>query len=93
MDTILNNCLPCESVVTRRQQGLLCEGCNRWQHRTCNSGISQQHYRHAVKNGLSIEWACITCSLEGNQSRRQSLPIVIGNQSRRQSLPIVIDCQ
>ncbi|KAK3879971.1 hypothetical protein Pcinc_015498 [Petrolisthes cinctipes] len=49
-------CLVCQSTVRPRQEGLLCDGCNLWQHRTCGSGISRDQYRTAVKQGAEIDW-------------------------------------
>ena len=33
----------------------------KWNHRTCNSGISQQQYRAAVRAGAEILWFCPPC--------------------------------
>ena len=46
--------------VRARQQGLQCDGCFRWQHRTCGTGISQCDNRYAVQTGASIDWRCVT---------------------------------
>lgn len=54
-------CIRCKEPVRARQEGLQCDGCERWQHRTCNSGISQIDYRTAVRCGQDIEWRCDDC--------------------------------
>ncbi|KAJ7352957.1 protein kinase [Desmophyllum pertusum] len=54
-------CLVCLDPVRPRQQGLQCDGCHRWCHRTCNTGISQNQYRAAVQSGEGIDWSCDTC--------------------------------
>ena len=43
-------CIECNRVVTGRQQALECDHCNKWQHRICGTGISQQEYREAVRS-------------------------------------------
>ena len=43
----------CHKHVRPRQQALLCDGCSRWQNRVCNTGITQDEYREAVRND---EW-------------------------------------
>ena len=54
-------CIACQNPVRARQQGLQCDGCFRWQHRTCGTGISQCDYRYAVQTGAFIDWRCVTC--------------------------------
>ncbi len=54
-------CIACERPVTNRQQGLECDGCQRWQHRTCGTGITQAEYRAAARAGREIDWRCATC--------------------------------
>ena len=58
-----SKCLSCQLPVWPRQQGLQCDGCLRWQHRTCGTGITQAEYHEAVNNGGSIEWQCSTCDV------------------------------
>ena len=57
----MNHCIVCELTVRPRQQALMCDGCQRWQHRTCNTGIGQDDYREAVRLDQSINWRCLTC--------------------------------
>ena len=64
----LSMCISCQQPVRPRQQGLQCESCHRWQHRTCNTGVSQSEYRHAVKTGASIDWRCLTCDCPHDQA-------------------------
>ncbi len=54
-------CIACERPVTNRQQGSECDGCQRWQHRTCGTGITQAEYRAAARAGREIDWRCATC--------------------------------
>jgi hypothetical protein len=56
-------CIECKKTVGQRQQGLQCDGCNRWQHRSCNTGVSQQRYRDAVRTWGEIDWRCSNCSI------------------------------
>lgn len=56
-----NDCVRCKETVRQMQQALQCECCERWQHRTCGTGVSQQHYREAVRGDRNIEWRCEDC--------------------------------
>lgn len=58
---IMNLCIVCELTVRPHQQALLCDGRQRWQHCTCNTGISQTDYREAVHLDQSINWRCDSC--------------------------------
>ena len=57
----MDSCIICDKIVRPRQEALLCDGCERWQHRTCQTGISQHDYRGAVRSGNSINWHCEDC--------------------------------
>ena len=61
-------CISCQQLVRPRQEGLQCDGCLRWQHRTFNTGVSQSEYRDAVKTGASIDWRCVTCDVPQAES-------------------------
>ena len=61
MESISDNCIQCTEPVRQRQQGIQCDGCHRWNHRTCNTGISQAEYRDAVRAGADIIWFCPFC--------------------------------
>ena len=43
-------CIFCAKEVTSRQEALLCDGCDRWQHRRCQTGITREDYRAAVRS-------------------------------------------
>ena len=47
MDTF--PCIQCGKEVCACQQALECLNCRKWQHRTCNTGISQSYYCAASK--------------------------------------------
>ena len=55
-------CIFCSEEVTSRQEALLCEGCDKWQHWRCQTGITREQYRDAVKSGLDIAWQCLYCA-------------------------------
>jgi len=57
----MDHCIICDQIVRPRQEALLCDGCERWQHRTCQTGISQLDYREAVSSGEAINWHCEDC--------------------------------
>jgi len=56
-------CIYCSKTCRERQQSLQCDFCDRWQHRTCQTGISQDFYRKLSK-GLEVlpDWKCYICS-------------------------------
>ena len=70
--SIQDCCIRCkEPVRPRRQEGVQCDVCNRWQHRICDTGISREDYRRAVRSGDGIDWRCDDCL---NMSMRLLLP-------------------
>ena len=54
-------CIDCDQPVRERQEGLLCDGCNRWNHCTCNTGVSRSQYGDTNRNDLDIDWQCREC--------------------------------
>ena len=54
-------CITCNLPVGARQEGVQCDGCLLWNHRTCNTGITRPEYRKAVKEGNGIEWRYRGC--------------------------------
>lgn len=46
-------CIDCGEAVGARQEAVQCDGCFRWQHRRCDTGISRDDYRRAVQ-GMSF---------------------------------------
>ena len=81
----------CDQIVRPRQEALLCDGFKRWQHPTCQTGISQQDYRGAVRSGESINWHCEDC--EGYP--RSSTPVFFSDydfQSMVRSINPELDC-
>ena len=71
MSTQEDCCMNINLPVRPRQEGLQCDGCNKWQHRTCNTGITQQEYRRAARCREGIDWQCEDCS---NMSAGSCLP-------------------
>ena len=55
-------CASCHAEVRPRQQALRCDRCNAWQHRKCQTDISQQQYWQINKGLLDIGlWYCCKC--------------------------------
>lgn len=54
-------CISCKNTVRPRQEALQCDGCSRWQHRTCHTGITQAQYRAAVQSDAPVDWWCTLC--------------------------------
>ena len=68
MSAEADRCAECYLSVRPRQEGLQCDGCFTWQHRTCKTGVSQRQYREAVKSGKEIDWRCKYCTLTGSSA-------------------------
>lgn len=54
-------CKWCKKFVRPRQKSIQCDGCENWQHGTCDTGISREVYRVAVGTGKEQEWGCEDC--------------------------------
>ncbi|XP_076113413.1 uncharacterized protein LOC143081063 [Mytilus galloprovincialis] len=54
-------CVVCLQHVRPRQHALQCEGCSKWQHRLCNTGVSQLEYRRMVNAEIDVIFRCIEC--------------------------------
>ncbi|KAI8508520.1 hypothetical protein Bbelb_136190 [Branchiostoma belcheri] len=66
----MTSCVVCERTVTTRQQALQCDRCDGWQHRTCDTGISQDFYRRLCREEVSLEWLCSRCQqTEGTEDQ------------------------
>ena len=62
--TTQDPCIVCKLQVRPRQEALLCDGCNHWQHRICDSGVTRVEYRAAVRQGEDLRWSCADCKAE-----------------------------
>ena len=69
-----DRCAECFLPVRPRQEGLQCDDCFTWQHRTCKTGISQCQYREAVKLGKDIDWRSKYCTHTGDSA-------ILGNEA------------
>ena len=72
-------CAECYLPVRPRQEGLQCDGCLTWQHRTCKTGISQREYREAVKSGQEIDWHCKNCTISDCSATTNGASCLIGD--------------
>ncbi|OAF64296.1 hypothetical protein A3Q56_07923 [Intoshia linei] len=59
--SVMNNYLQCSKTISNRQQTLQCETCERWQHRTCDTSITQAEYRRAVRGETILAYVCNRC--------------------------------
>jgi len=60
-----DTCRKCFRRVTDSQEGLLCDACSLWLHRTCGTNISKAAYREItrqIKSGIPFDWVCDSCS-------------------------------
>ena len=56
-------CVKCVEVFRPRQHKLQCHECDKWQHRICDTGISQQVYRsHMRGENVLGHWRCYGCN-------------------------------
>ena len=60
-----DNCVKCDNRVSSRQEALACHKCEKWQHRTCGTGVDRATYRAAVREDHVIEWTCEVCQQNG----------------------------
>lgn len=58
--TTSESCSQCQKIVRNRQEALLCDICNRWNHRTCDTGITRDKYRELKRKG-EFDWHCKDC--------------------------------
>ena len=59
-------CIECNRVFTGRQHTLDCDHCHEWQHRICDTGISQYKYRESVRSREGLDWICGPCLVDIN---------------------------
>ncbi|XP_061178328.1 uncharacterized protein LOC133186965 [Saccostrea echinata] len=76
MDSISDRCVACTRKVSARQHALLCDGCNRWQHRICDTGISQREYRDMIRSEITINFTCTICKRNEEETIRTTLEIM-----------------
>uniref|UniRef100_K1P3Q8 PHD-type domain-containing protein n=1 Tax=Magallana gigas TaxID=29159 RepID=K1P3Q8_MAGGI len=55
-------CTVCKKYVKRTQQAIMCDGCEKWTHRKCNTGISVADYKEAVSTKSDIPFRCHMCT-------------------------------
>jgi hypothetical protein len=51
-------CIECTEVVIDGDQSLMCNGCDRWQHLGCNTGVTKREYRRAIRQNTELDWQC-----------------------------------
>ena len=61
-------CTVCKNYVKFEDQGLECECCSRWQHRSCNSNVSAEDYDKANAGEIELKgWICCFCQIIHSQ--------------------------
>ena len=76
-----DNCIACGNLVTRRQQAISCDSCQRWQHRTCNTGFTQTEYRRLIAEHVDFEFTCTPCREEAEEERREDVEAYYAEQA------------
>ena len=66
ISNMVHECISCDRPVRPRQEGLLCDRCERWQHRTCGTDVSRADYLTAVRTNTPIDWQCQGCRYADN---------------------------
>ncbi|XP_056002964.1 uncharacterized protein LOC125662172 [Ostrea edulis] len=56
-----DKCIACNTIVRPRQEAIQCDGCELWQHRACNTGISRDQYKRIGKLQEDLQWVCARC--------------------------------
>ncbi|KAH3818156.1 hypothetical protein DPMN_119752 [Dreissena polymorpha] len=54
-------CIHCERNVNDDDRAISCDQCEKWQHLSCDTGISLRQYRKMMKAAV-VEWKCRKCS-------------------------------
>ena len=64
-----DNCAFCSKTVRPRQDALQCDQCEKWQHRTCQTGITRAVYRQLVRKEKELpNWKYNICVQVSNLS-------------------------
>ena len=58
---MFSRCLECKKLVRKKQHAVACDVCQKWQHRTCGTGIDRQTYFAAIKLLTTIKFVCRNC--------------------------------
>ncbi|XP_053388883.1 uncharacterized protein LOC128551944 [Mercenaria mercenaria] len=77
-------CIVCSSEVRPRQHAVACDKCAKWQHRTCNTGITAAAYRQAVRQGDDIPSICKMCV-------SQSPQLSVSDESENELEPTILE--
>ncbi|KAI0214572.1 hypothetical protein LSAT2_000328 [Lamellibrachia satsuma] len=78
-------CMVCNQTVRSRQEHLLCDGCTRWQHRTCDKTITRADYLTILKSQKHIAWLCTDCRSPRDVELDHSRSALTGSTDRYNS--------
>ena len=53
-----DKCISCNQTVTTRQQAIQCDGCLKWNHRTCNIGKLNFFFFHSISSSRPFSLPC-----------------------------------
>ncbi|CAG9761463.1 unnamed protein product [Ceutorhynchus assimilis] len=65
----IEECDVCKKTVKDGEEGLLCDGCLIWKHRTCLS-MGLKAYQRISKS--EEDWLCENCKVKGERSEKKS---------------------
>ena len=78
----MDMCIECNRIVTGKQEALVCDYCNQWQHRIYETRLTLKKYRTAVHNG-GLDWVCGPCLSQENEQPANNHDEVIYIISRK----------
>ncbi|KAH3790283.1 hypothetical protein DPMN_168479 [Dreissena polymorpha] len=56
------HCVYCARNVGEEDKAISCDECERWQHLSCETGVSLRQYRKMMKGNAVVTWKCCECS-------------------------------
>ncbi|KAH3872476.1 hypothetical protein DPMN_035692 [Dreissena polymorpha] len=54
-------CVVCGHIVSDECKAIMCDECDRWQHRHCQTGVTLSQYNRMVKGIIELSFVCVPC--------------------------------
>ena len=78
-------CISCFQEVKDDEQAIQCERCDKWQHRTCDTGFTEAEYNAALNLEKDLVFFCKPCT-EPVTKRRKRRQDAISSPAKRQRI-------